>query len=55
MTLAHLESAKAISHLCILERGKEVAVSRVTVLEEKLCGRTKKEEKLLASLQGNTF
>lgn len=53
VALAHLESAKVNSHLRILERGKAIAEARVMTLEEELNGRTKKEEKLLASLQGN--
>lgn len=52
-TLARLESAKANSRPHMLERGKAVAEARVTALEEELNDRTKKEEKLLASLQGN--
>lgn len=54
VTLVCLESMKVNSHLCILERGKEVTEARVTALEE-LGSQTKKEENLLASLQGNTF
>jgi hypothetical protein len=38
VTLAHLESAKANSHLRILERGKAVTEARVTALEEELNG-----------------
>jgi hypothetical protein len=53
-TLTYLKSAKASSHLRILERGREVTEARVAALEE-LVGRTKKEEKLLAYLQGNAF
>lgn len=53
-TLARLESVKANSHLRILEQGKEAAEAQVMALEEDLGGRTK-EEKLLVSLQGNTF
>jgi hypothetical protein len=53
-TLTYLKSVKASSHLRILERGREVTEARVAALEE-LVGRTKKEGKLLASLQGNVF
>jgi hypothetical protein len=54
-TLAHLGSVKVSSLLRILERGKEVAEARVATLEEELGGRTKKEEKLLASWQGSAL
>jgi hypothetical protein len=49
-TLTHLESANTNSHLRILGRGKAVAEARVVALEEELNGRTKKDEKLLATL-----
>jgi hypothetical protein len=54
-TVARLKNVKRDSFLHIIERGKEVAEAHVMTLEEELGGRTKKEEKPMASLQGNTF
>lgn len=50
VALARLENVKKDSCLCILEQGKEVTKARVMALEEEMGCRTKKEEKLLASL-----
>jgi hypothetical protein len=54
VALACLENMRKETDLHILEQGKEITEARAVALEE-LGGRTKKEEKLLASLQGNTF
>lgn len=54
MAVAQLKNVKRDSFLYIVERGKEVVEAQVMTLEEELAGRTK-EEKPMASLQGNTF
>lgn len=55
VALVRLECTKVVSRLHVLEQGKEVPEARVVALEEEMSGPVKKEEKLLASLEGRVL
>lgn len=50
-----LECTKAVSRLRVLERGKDVVEAHVVAFEEEMSSRAKKDDKLLASLEGRVL